>query len=245
LADPKDVGIPVDEPSLATADPANMPRVRPSWWFMLALPFGLTTWLMCVWLWAIERRSRWFGWAILYLALAVVPFVVAQSWAQHHLVVRAIGFLALPIAWIGGIVQGISTNRRINGRLARFDSPAYPVVRHPFRLFLTPPERHLYERFRVAFAGQPGNARVVRWIRAYGPNGAALLGVASLWAAISSWIGLFNMLLLMRTHSLDTFYIGGALTGIFVLVAYYRLRQVSRLGSVYLDGYAEGASSHN
>jgi hypothetical protein len=228
-------------PSQAEAGPSQKSRVRPSWWFMLAWPFGLTTWAMFVWLSILERRARWLAWAALYFVIAAIPFVVAQSWAQHHLMLRVVGFVLLPLAWAAGIAQGIAINHRINGRFARFDAPAYPVVRRPFKLYLTPPEKRLFEHFLTTFQS-PRTRRVAQWRRNYGPDGSALLGVVSVWGTLGSWLGFFNIVGLVRTHSMARFLVISVIVAILWLVTMIRLRQVAKLGSVYLDGYADGAS---
>ena len=88
-----------------------------SWWFLFALPLGLTTWLMFTTLAVRDRSGRYAVAAIAYLCLALAPVILGPLHGGGELRPFLFGVyvLALPTAWISGLVIGVIIDRRTYG----------------------------------------------------------------------------------------------------------------------------------
>ena len=160
---------------------------RSSWWFLLALPFGLTTWVMFIILAVRDRSPRYAISAFFYFCLAAAPFILFTSHIHDSGPIEGIALfcavLALPIAWVSGIVLGIFIDRRTNGATFELVDTAdtmperqmAPRVHH-----LLPPEQwlaKLVEERQRTHRTRP----ILRLEQNYGREGLRLLSAAYLW----------------------------------------------------------------
>lgn len=93
---------------------------RVTWWWLLTLPFGMTTWAAFLYPGLRLKRKGLIRIAILYAAGLVVGLVLAGSGSKGT--VAGMGSAVVLVTWLGGIIHGTLRWRPISEQLALIDS---------------------------------------------------------------------------------------------------------------------------
>jgi hypothetical protein len=106
----------------STTDTRKSRRAADSWWVLLAVPLGLTTWAAFLYAGLRTRRKSLLAFAALYAA-TLAGWLVLDAGNQHGARVAVGAVLAL-VTWIGGLAHALAIRRTVALDLDIADSPA-------------------------------------------------------------------------------------------------------------------------